>query len=173
MCGSVRSCSRRTSWKASPPALSACSAPPAWITARPRRPSPPSRNSSDASSRDETRMNYYELLGVSSDATDDEIKKAFRALARKCHPDANPDDPTAVERFKEINEAYDTLGHHARRRRCALFGPQGANAGGFGGGSQFDAGAVGLNDLFDAFFGGAGPRGRGPRGAAPGPHAAT
>jgi len=121
----------------------------------------------------ETAMNYYELLGVSSDATDDQIKRAFRALARKYHPDANPDDPTAVERFKEINEAYETLRDSERRRRYDMFGPDGANAGPFGSGGSFDAGAFGLNDLFDAFFGGGAPRGRGPAGAARGSDAET
>ena len=118
-------------------------------------------------------MNYYELLGVSSDATDDEIKKAFRVLARKYHPDANPDDPAAVESFKEINDAYETLRDPERRRRYDMFGLEGANAGPFGAGSPFDAGAFGLNDLFDAFFGGGAQQaGRGPGGSR-GPDAET
>jgi molecular chaperone DnaJ len=102
---------------------------------------------------------YYELLGVSRSATDDEIKKAFRALARQYHPDANGDDPDAAERFKEINQAYETLRDPERRRRYDMFGPEGAGAG------QFGAGAFGLNDLFDAFFGGDMFGGRGGRGA--------
>ncbi|MEO9174479.1 MAG: DnaJ domain-containing protein, partial [Gaiellales bacterium] len=104
--------------------------------------------------------NYYEVLGVEPSATDDEIKKAFRGLARTYHPDVNP-DPAAIDRFKEINQAYETLCDPERRRRYDQFGPEGANAGGFGGGSPFDAGAFGLNDLFDAFFGGSSSGGRG------------
>ena len=116
---------------------------------------------------------YYEVLGVAPQATDDEIKKAFRSLARQYHPDANPDDPAAAEKFKEINEAYETLRDPERRRRYDMFGPEGAGA---GAGSQFGAGQFGLNDLFDAFFGGdvfGGGRGRGPAGPSRGPDAET
>jgi molecular chaperone DnaJ len=103
---------------------------------------------------------YFELLGVSRQATDDEIKRAYRRLAREYHPDAKPGDPEAEARFKEISVAYETLRDPERRRRYEMFGPDGAGAGPMG------AEGFGLNDLFDAFFGGD-PFGgrRGPTGA--------
>jgi molecular chaperone DnaJ len=105
---------------------------------------------------------YYELLGVTRDATDDEIKRAYRALARQHHPDANPGDAEAEARFKEISVAYETLRDPERRRRYDMFG-EGQAAG------QGPEG-FGLNDLFDAFFGGDlfGSR-RGPNGPVRGP----
>jgi molecular chaperone DnaJ len=107
---------------------------------------------------------YYELLGVPKNATEDEIKRAYRALARAHHPDANGGDPESEARFKEITLAYETLRDPERRRRYDMFGPAGQQ-GGFQGGSFF-GGPGGFGDIFEAFFGGAG--GGGFRGAEPG-----
>jgi molecular chaperone DnaJ len=93
----------------------------------------------------------YEALGVGRDAEPDEIKRAYRQLARQLHPDANPGDPAAEARFKEVAVAYEILSNPERRRQYDLFGGVGGMGGGGAGGVPFGGG---LGDLFEMFFGG-------------------
>ena len=105
----------------------------------------------------EQKRDYYEVLGLSKGASDDEIKKAYRKLAKQYHPDMNPGDKTAEAKFKEVNEAYSVLSDKDKRAKYDQFGHAGvdpnfgAGGGGFGG---FDMGDVDLGDLFGSFFGG-------------------
>ena len=115
------------------------------------------------------KRDYYEVLGVAKNATEDEIKKAYRKLAIKYHPDKNPDDKEAEEKFKEAAEAYDVLSNADKRARYDQFGHAGAQgAGGFGGGF----GGFSMEDIFSQFgdifgghFGSGGRRNRQRRGS--------
>lgn len=109
------------------------------------------------------KRDYYEVLGVSRDASPGEIKKAYRRLAQEHHPDKNPGDASAEERFKEISEAYEVLSNSEKRRAYERFGMAGAGRG-FEGFGDFEAGYGNIfDDIFEGFFG-ARP-GRGSRGA--------
>src|SRR3954451_5368519 len=99
---------------------------------------------------------YYGVLGVRSDASPDEIKKAYRKLARELHPDVNPG---SEERFKEVTRAYEVLSDPEKRQIVDLGGDPRAPAGGGGGNPFGGAGFGGLGDIMDAFFGGESPRG--------------
>ena len=108
------------------------------------------------------KKDYYEVLGVNKDASAENIKKSYRKLAMKFHPDRNPDNPKAEEQFKEAKEAYETLSDEQKRAaydqygHAATDGSMGGGAGGFGGG----AGGFDFGDIFGDIFGGAGRGGR-------------
>ena len=99
------------------------------------------------------KRDYYEVLGVSKNATDEEIKRAYRKKAKECHPDLHPDDKGAVERFKELNEANEVLSDPDKRARYDQFGFEDPMSGMGGAGSNpFDG--FGFGDIFGQFFGG-------------------
>lgn len=129
-----------------------------------------------------SQRDYYDVLGVSRSASSDEIRRAYKKLARKYHPDANSDDANAEQKFAEITEAHEVLGDDEKRKKYDQFGhnwsrvPEGAAGGspfgahGFGGGAGPGAG-FSFEDILGGMFGGAGgpggPGGRGPRGGRP------
>lgn len=106
----------------------------------------------------DTKRDYYEVLGVDKNADDATIKKAYRTLAKKYHPDMNPGDKEAEAKFKEVNEAYDVLSDPDKKAKYdqyghAAFDPSAGGGAGFGGFGDF--GGFDINDIFSSFFGGA------------------
>jgi molecular chaperone DnaJ len=100
------------------------------------------------------KRDYYEILGVAKSSSSDEIKKAYRKIAIKYHPDKNPDDPSSEDKFKEAAEAYEVLSNPEKKRRYDQFGHQGV-----GGSGGFSGGGMNMDDIFSQFgdiFGGGG-----------------
>src|SRR5436190_6187175 len=116
------------------------------------------------------KRDYYTVLGLNRDASEEDIKKAYRKLAMKLHPDRNPDDKTTEEKFKEAKEAYEVLTDPRKRAAYDQFGHAGvdpsagfgaAGARGFGGAEGFGGFADAFGDIFGEIFGQSGRRGRG------------
>ena len=109
----------------------------------------------------DNKRDYYEVLGVAKGASEDEIKKAYRQMAKKYHPDLNPGDKEAEARFKEANEAYDVLSDSQKKARYDQYGHAGVDPNFGAGGYQgygFDGMDIDLGDIFSSFFGGGGAR---------------
>lgn len=111
----------------------------------------------------EEKRDYYEVLGVGRDASDSDIKSAYRRLAKKYHPDMNPGDKEAEQKFKEVNEAYAVLSDPEKKQKYDQFGHAafdpsmgGGEGGGFGGFGGFGGGGFDFGDIFSSFFGGGG-----------------
>lgn len=107
------------------------------------------------------KQDYYEVLGLQKSATQDEIKKAYRQLAKKYHPDLNPNNKEAEEKFKQVNEAYEVLSDASKKERYDQFGHAGVDpsygGGGYAGGGFSGFGDMGdISDIFSSFFGGGG-----------------
>ncbi|HIF04138.1 MAG TPA: J domain-containing protein [Candidatus Poseidoniales archaeon] len=98
-----------------------------------------------------TKRDYYEVLGVDRDASEAELKKAFRSLARRHHPDKNPDDPDAEQQFKEVQEAFAMLSNADQRRQYDMFGHDSPGGSPFGPGG-FQGVNINLDDLFSGGF---------------------
>lgn len=111
----------------------------------------------------DNKRDYYEVLGVQKSAGEDEIKKAYRSLAKKYHPDMNPGDKDAEVKFKEVNEAYAVLSDSEKRAKYDQFGHAAFDpsaGGGFGGFGGFGGGDFDFGDIFSSFFGGGGSSSR-------------
>lgn len=102
------------------------------------------------------KRDYYEVLGVDKNATEADIKSAYRKKAKECHPDLHPNDKTAEERFKELNEANEVLSDPEKRKRYDQFGFDGPQMGGMGAEGFDFSGMGGFESIFDSFFGGMG-----------------
>src|ERR1051325_5208156 len=113
------------------------------------------------------KRDFYEILGVAKNASDEDIKKAYRKLAIKYHPDKNPNDKNAEEKFKEAAEAYEVLSTKEKRQRYDQFGHAGVGGAASGGAGGFGGGGMNMEDIFSQFgdifgggfgFGGGGSR---------------
>ena len=104
----------------------------------------------------ESKRDYYEVLGLKKGASDSEIKKAYRKLAKECHPDLHPNDAAAEAQFKELSEAYDVLSDKAKREKYDQFGHAGVDGNFSGASGTYGTGGfdVDLGDIFDSVFSG-------------------